>query len=52
VTIAWPLCATGYTLECSDALPATTWNTVNGVMNNSVTLPAGPGNKFFRLQKP
>jgi hypothetical protein len=52
VTIAWPLSATGYTLECSDALPATTWNTVNGVMNNSVTLPAGPGNKFFRLQKP
>jgi hypothetical protein len=52
VTIAWPLNATGYTLECSDALPAVMWNPVNGVVNNSVTVNTGPGNKFFRLSKP
>ena len=40
-----------YVLEASDVLPVTTWNAVPGFVNNSVTLPAGPGNRFFRLRK-
>ena len=51
VTISWPASVTGYTLESSDVLPATVWNAVNGVVDNSVTQSAGPGDTFFRLRK-
>jgi len=51
VTVSWPVSFTTYVLEASDVLPGTTWNAVAGVVNNSVTLSAGPGNQFFRLRK-
>jgi hypothetical protein len=50
VTISWSSVLT-YTLESSGELPGTTWNPVGGVVNNRVTLSAGPGNTFFRLRQ-
>jgi hypothetical protein len=51
VTISWPASVITYVLECTDVLPATTWNAVSGVMNNSVTLNTGDARKFYRLRK-
>ncbi|PYJ96541.1 MAG: hypothetical protein DME23_20220 [Verrucomicrobia bacterium] len=49
--LSWPTSATGFTLESTGALPASSWTTVGGVVNNSVTNTIGPGNKFYRLRK-
>jgi hypothetical protein len=51
VTISWPLDATGYTLESTGTLPAQTWATVSGVVNNSVTVAATGGAQYFRLRQ-
>ena len=51
LTISWPADATGFTLENADSLANPAWSQVSGVVNNSVTVPVGPGNKFFRLKK-
>lgn len=51
LTISWPAGDTGFTLESADSLTNPTWGAVGGVVNNSVTVAAGPGNKFFRLRK-
>jgi hypothetical protein len=51
LTISWPVDVTGFTLEDADSLTNPAWGAVGGVANNSVTVPAGPGNKFFRLRK-
>jgi hypothetical protein len=50
VVIAWPSDATGYVLETTASLPATTWAPVPGVANNSVKIsPAARA--FYRLRK-
>jgi hypothetical protein len=51
LTISWPVDVTGFTLEDADSLTNPAWGAVGGVANNSVTVTAGPGNKFFRLRK-
>jgi len=56
VTISWPSPSTGFGLEQSDSLTAPNWTSVgatpadNGT-TRSVTISAGPGNKFYRLKK-
>jgi hypothetical protein len=51
VIISWPATATGFTLESADNLTGATWNPVPGVTGNSVTLPVGTGNAYFRLRQ-
>lgn len=50
LTISWGSEFTGYTLESSAAFGGA-WSPVNGVVNNSVQVPIGTGNQFFRLCK-
>lgn len=57
ITISWPASATGFELESSDVLPATTWTTVPFTppqpgQDPSVTVTATSGNKFYRLRQP
>jgi hypothetical protein len=51
ITISWPKADTGYTLQSTPTLLAPSWQAVPGVdyVNNTVTLPIGPGTMFFRL---
>lgn len=49
VTISWSSSATGWTLQSSPSLSSPNWQSVTGVVNNSVTLTIGPGNLYFRL---
>ena len=42
----------GYVLESSASLINPNWTPVPGVVNNSVTIPIGAGNSFFRLKTP
>lgn len=51
ITISWPASFTGFTLESSSALPASSWTTVSGVVNNSVTVTPSDLAKFYRLRK-
>jgi hypothetical protein len=55
-TISWPAPATGYVLQFNSNLATTNWLTYGGSISNngaviSVTLPAQPGNTYFRLKK-
>jgi hypothetical protein len=50
-TISWGASVTGYSLESTDSLPATNWQSVTGVANNSITIGAGAGTRFYRLKK-
>jgi hypothetical protein len=52
VTISWPQDVTGFTLESAATVPSAAWQAVTGVANNSVTVPIGAGNTFYRLNKP
>jgi hypothetical protein len=52
LTLFWDIALTGFTLESTDELPATTWTAVGGVVDNSVTVDASTGAKFYRLHKP
>ncbi len=52
LTLSWPADAVGFTLESADALPATTWNAVPGVVNNQVTIDVSAGTRFYRLRSP
>jgi hypothetical protein len=57
ITISWPASATGFELESSDVLPATTWTLVPFTppapgVDPSVTVTATSGNKFYRLRHP
>lgn len=52
LTLSWPADATGFTLESADALPATTWSAVPGVVNNRVTIDVSAGTRFYRLRNP
>jgi len=58
VTVSWPLPADGWVLEQTNRLPtvAAPWPVVTAVcVTNAtdirVTLPATPGNQFFRLHR-
>jgi hypothetical protein len=53
ITLSWPASAAGFILESTTALGNNSqWVAVTGVNNNSVTIPTGAGNQFFRLRKP
>ncbi len=52
LTLSWPADATGFTLESTDALPATAWAAVPGVANNRITVNVSNGMRFFRLHGP
>jgi len=49
LTLSWPATATGWTLQSTPSLGNPTWQTVPGVVSNSVAVPLAPGNEFFRL---
>ena len=51
VTLSWPAEAVGFTLQSSPALANPQWAAVSGAVNNSITLPIGANNQFFRLIK-
>ncbi|PYJ79539.1 MAG: hypothetical protein DME22_25305 [Verrucomicrobia bacterium] len=51
LVISWPASVTGFTLESTGSLPAPSWTTVGGVVNNSATITIGSGNKFYRLRQ-
>ena len=51
ITISWPPEAVGYELQSSKTLPATSWDPVPGVVNNSVTIANPSENEFYRLRK-
>ena len=59
VTISWPKPADGFLLEQTNRLtgspglwPGVSSGYVTNSTNISVTLPASPGNQYFRLRKP
>jgi hypothetical protein len=51
LTISWDASVAGFSLETTTTLTNPTWSTVSEVVNNSATIPIGPGNQFFRLKK-
>ena len=51
LVISWPASVAGFTLESTDSLPAPGWTPVGGVVNNSVSVAIGSGNKFYRLRQ-
>jgi len=53
LTLSWnvAVAGSGFNLESTDSLTTANWSTVPNVVNNSVTVPIGAGNKFFRLKK-
>jgi hypothetical protein len=51
--IFWDTATTGFILESTASLSApVNWQSVGGVANNSVNVPATTGTLFFRLRKP
>jgi hypothetical protein len=55
--VSWPVTYTGYVLESSPVLPATTWTELGATPRQDVYFymedaSPGTGNKFFRLRKP
>jgi hypothetical protein len=51
LTLSWPADATGYSLEYTPILPASSWTPVSGVVSNQVTVDASRGSGFYRLTK-
>jgi hypothetical protein len=51
VTLSWPADAIGFVLESATVLPAASWTPVPGAANNSVTVDAVSGARFFRLRQ-
>jgi len=51
LTLFWQVGVTGFTLESADAVDATSWTPVGGVVNNQVTVDASIGTRFYRLKK-
>jgi len=51
VVVSWPSSAGGFTLESSSGVTNLIWLPVPGVVNNSVSVPIGAGNLFFRLRQ-
>ena len=52
VTISWNVAITGFNLDSTASLSASTWSPEPNVVNNSVAITIGAGNKFFRLKRP
>ena len=52
IVLSWPAGVAGVILESANALPATSWTAVAGVIGNSMTIDASNGSKFFRLRQP
>ena len=52
LTISWPGELTGFMLESTSDLLTPTWEEVDGVNNNSVTVDSSQGTRFFRLRTP
>jgi hypothetical protein len=56
VTVSWPSPSTGFGLQENADMNAASWNAVpptntdNGTIK-SIVVPAGPGNRFYRLKK-
>ncbi len=55
--LSWPVSAAGYALESASSLPAPAWTAVADAVvvngsQNTVTVDAGPANRYFRLRKP
>ncbi|HUS35780.1 MAG TPA: hypothetical protein VM680_10560 [Verrucomicrobiae bacterium] len=50
VTVSWPAGVSGFTLQSTPAIGGA-WTAVDGVVGNSVTLPATTGTLFLRLIK-
>ncbi len=50
--LSWPAEATGYVLYSATALNPTAWTPVNGVTDNSVTIPFGQDSEYFQLREP
>jgi hypothetical protein len=51
LTLSWSAELTGFILEQTDALPAGSWASVAGVVNNQVTVSVGTGHAYFRLRQ-
>ena len=51
VVLSWPTDAAAYTLESSSNVLAGPWNAVPGVNTNSISLPLGTANQYFRLRR-
>ncbi len=57
-TLSWPLSTDNFILEETTSLtPLISWSTVPGSNSSNatdffLTLPAAPGNRFYRLHKP
>ncbi len=49
--ISWDAGVTGFVLESADTLTNPNWSSVSGVINNSVSVDAGTGSKFYRLRQ-
>ena len=52
LTISWPGELTGFMLESTSDLLTPTWEEVDGVNNNSVSVDSSQGTRFFRLRTP
>jgi len=52
LTISWPGELTGFMLESTSDLLTPTWEEVDGVNNNNVTVDSSQGTRFFRLRTP
>ena len=56
VIVSWPSPSTGFALQQNSDLAPTAWSFFSGTVNSnattlSITVPASPGNKFYRLKK-
>ena len=56
VILSWPSPSTGFALEQNPITGNTNWTSVGQAPNDdgttkSIILPAGPGNRFYRLRK-
>lgn len=52
LSISWSNELIGFTIESTSNLSAASWEDVEGVNNNSVTVESTVGIRFFRLNKP
>lgn len=51
-TLAWQPASPGFVLQENATLESATWQNSPSGAQNPVTVPAGPGNRFFRLRRP
>jgi hypothetical protein len=56
VTVSWPSPSIGFSLQECASLSSQAWNTIPGTNTDngtikSITVPAGPANRFYRLKR-